>query len=516
MSIPTGNTLKSNSTSILTRFFACCFSLYLSLVLYLTLFDSLNQIILLPILFVVICSLTIFAENRISEQHICLTQSSPALPPLAFFAVAFSVVLCGQLLYWFSYYPGGFNLDAYGQWDQIHGLQHLNNWHPVLTTGFYWLITRLNDSFAFCILVQLILFSASVAYLLLVLQCLHIRDTLLIAVAFCITLNPAVSLNNVCLFKDVPFTIIVVWITVVLIRIVMSGGKWMDRMLHRILLVTLLVMAAMIRHNGIFYILPLLICLLLLYKKQRLRIFAMSFTLLALLTAIQGPLFDALSIEQHSNVTGESVGIPMAAMANVYLSDPENTPEGVESFLLSIASEEEWREHYVLGEWDSCKWEFGGIELFKDNSIKEFIPLFFKAVIAAPEAAYQAVRENTRVVWQVFGNAEWDTWVYVEDNDYGIESMPNPKCKIITENLLTASLTSVGTACCWNIGVPNLMLIMMSWESAARRKYQNLLYVVPIVAYNLLTMLLLCGPSHRYFYFNAVIFTPILLAMLAL
>ena len=71
-----------------------------------------------------------------------------------------------------------------------------------------------------------------------------------------------------------------------------------------------------------------------------------------------------------------------------------------------------WHEKYILGEWDSCKWEFGGTELFKGDSIKEFIFKFISTIIASPNVAYQAIRENTRVVWQVFGNVERDTWVY--------------------------------------------------------------------------------------------------------
>lgn len=515
MSTPTGNTLKINSTNHFLRLVAGGVSVYISIVVYLTFFDSLKQIILLPILFAAICFLTRFLENRVISPRICRGCTSHALSSVAFYMIALLIVLGGQLLYWLSYYPGGFNLDAYGQWDQVHGLQHLNNWHPVFTTAVYWLITRVNDNFAFCIFVQLFFFSVSVAYLLLTLHHLGIRDLWLIAVAFYIALNPAVGLNNICLFKDVPFTIALIWITVVIMRIVASSGKWMDKISHRIFLIILLAMAALIRHNGIFYILPLLLCLLILYKKRRLQLCSISVMLLAMLALIQGPLFDALSVEQHSNITGESVGIPMATMANVYLSDPQNAPDAVESFLLSIATEEEWLAHYVLGEWDSCKWEFGGIELFQDDSLTEFASLFVKAVIADPDAAYQAIRENTRVVWQIFGNVEWDTWVYIEDNDYGIVSAPNPVCVAITDNLLTASLTPVGAACCWNVGVPNLMLIMMSWVSAVRKKYQKFLYIIPVVAYNLLTMLLLCGPSHRYFYFNSVITAPILLAMLA-
>ena len=54
----------------------------------------------------------------------------------------------------------------------------------------------------------------------------------------------------------------------------------------------------------------------------------------------------------------------------------------------------------------------------------------------------------------------------------------------------------------------------MIWFSRVWRRDKNFLYVVPVIFYNLLTMLLLCGPSHRYFYFNNVIFFPVLLLML--
>ena len=78
----------------------------------------------------------------------------------------FVIIMIGQLIYWGAFFPGGFNLDAYGQWDQVHGLMKLNNWHPVFTTLCYWVITRIWDNFAFCIFVQLLIFSVSVTVLL--------------------------------------------------------------------------------------------------------------------------------------------------------------------------------------------------------------------------------------------------------------------------------------------------------------------------------------------------------------
>ena len=84
----------------------------------------------------------------------------------ALFFWSFFIVLIGQLLYWGAYFPGGFNLDAYGQWYQVHGFLQLDNWHPVITTLIYWLITRVVDTLAMCILFQIVIFSISVAFLL--------------------------------------------------------------------------------------------------------------------------------------------------------------------------------------------------------------------------------------------------------------------------------------------------------------------------------------------------------------
>ena len=69
------------------------------------------------------------------------------------------MVLLGNIAYWLAYYPGGFNLDALGQWDQAHGYWELDNWHPIITTIIYWGLTRISDTLAFCIFSQILLFS---------------------------------------------------------------------------------------------------------------------------------------------------------------------------------------------------------------------------------------------------------------------------------------------------------------------------------------------------------------------
>ncbi len=489
-------------------------ALYLSIVVYMSIWDTLKYYFNFLILFAVIFYALFKFANWSDSLSLLPCKNSKTVSSIKFYVITFLIIFLGQMLYWFAFYPGGFNLDALGQWDQIHGYMQLNNWHPVFTTGCYWLLTRIYDNFAFCIFAQLLIFSVSVAYLLLSLYRLNISKSLLIAVAIYISLNPAIGMNNVCLFKDVPFTIALVWIITMVIKVIESKGTWLKSVYHLGCFIFNLVAITLIRHNGIFYIIPLLLCIAVLYRHDIKRILSIILTYVIVFMMIQCPLFTALSVEQHSNLTGEVVGIPMAIMANAFIVDYENTPDDVKEFLISIADNAEWNEKYELGEWDSCKWDFGGIDLFQGESIEKFIRLTLSTLISAPEAAYQSIRENTRVVWQILGFAEWDTWVYIEDNEYGISEGPNRLCSKIVDRILDFSMSLSGTFLCWNIGVPNALLMFLILLIVVRREYEKLTYCLPVVFYNLLTMLLLCGPSHRYFYFNSVLILPIALLLL--
>lgn len=126
-------------------------SIYLGADTYLMLSDTLSAFALLPVLvvgfFFLLDRFRIWV-GRFASRGAGIKSVFPWHLMLGLFVIIF----LGQMVYWAANYPGGFNLDAYGQWDQVHGLQKLNNWHPVFTTMLCWLITRLCDSFAFCIL----------------------------------------------------------------------------------------------------------------------------------------------------------------------------------------------------------------------------------------------------------------------------------------------------------------------------------------------------------------------------
>ncbi len=484
-------------------------SLYLTVVMYFTFFESLKYVTVALLLFLIFFLMSGFLLKIFGEYDVQY-KTKPCKGNYRVGVLLFVLIFAGQLLYWLSYYPGGFNLDAYGQWDQVHGYISLNNWHPVFTTAIYWVLTRVADSLAFCVFVQIFFFSVSVAFLLHELFKAGINVKISVVVAIFIGLSPSIGMNNVCLYKDVIFTIECIWIFFCLVRTYRTDGQWIKSWSHSIFLVLMMVSAVLTRHNGIFLVLPLMVCLLIVYRKYFLR----WVTVIALtgicVAVIENPVYDAFRVEAHSNLVGEIVGIPMALLTNAYVNDAENIPSDVELFLEEIADRESWESCYNVGEWDSCKWEFGGTELLQDADLKKILFYVMETAFACPETTYQSIRENTRVVWQVVGSSCWNTWVYIENNDYGINENSVAFCREISDVLLAESNTLIGTMIVWNIGFWIVCMLITILYIVSKREWTKLVFIVPILAYVFLTMLLLCGPSHRYFYFVHVLGIPAL------
>ena len=65
-----------------------------------------------------------------------------------------------------------------------------------------------------------------------------------------------------------------------------------------------------------------------------------------------------------------------------------------------------------------------------------------------------------------------------------------------------------------NVGVQQLLLLLVSLWALYRGGADRLLFAVPTLCYNLATMLLLCGQDARFFQFTMAISLPAALALL--
>ena len=385
-----------------------------------------------------------------------------------------------------------------------------NDWHPLISTLLIQLSTKICDSFAFCILVQIIAFSFSVALLLSTLYQYGVCRKIILAITAFTALNPAIALNTISLTKDVQFTILAVLLVDILLRIYFTEGKWLSGVWRYLYLALLSSMICLVRHNGILYVAPTLFLLMFLYRSTMRQVLYISILVALCITAVKVPISALLNVAPHDNPVGEAVGIPMAIMANALVSEPESIPEEVHDFLNDIADDADWNEYYCLGEWDSCKWIFSRATLIKEISPSTLFKYTLQTIESCPESAYDSFRANTQIVWQpVMSKRYWIPEVYIEENEYNIRQKPIGLFSNVAAILTQLSCFFPLNIFCWNTGF-QIILIMLALLFARGRRYNTAAFLyLPLLVYDLGTMLLLAGPNQRYFYCNAVLFLPL-------
>ena len=438
---------------------------------------------------------------NISEKKSCYT----------FSLVSFIVILLGQMLFWFANYPGGFNLDAYGQWMQAHNDLPLNDWHPFVSTLLIKFVIQIWDNFAFYIFTQLVMFSLSAVLIIHEFSKHGLKKYCLCTLVLYYSLSPAIALNNICLTKDVQFVVLYNFLFWLLSKVYFSNGKVLSKWYNILFISLMCSMLMLVRHNGILLILPLFVAMFVLYDRYRKNIVKLVLSVLCLIFLIKVPAYNLLGVEPHENVVGESVGIPMSIMANALVNDTEHIPEDVHIFLNEFASDKEWKENYIVGEWDSCKWEFGGAELLEDVSIFDILRYTLKTAVSCPDTTYESIRTNTHISWSLARSKDyWVPNVHIVDNDYGIKENNLQVANKTSGFLFDVSMIYPISLIFWNVGF-QLILILIAYIIFKKNiDRQNLMFFVPLLVFNVGTTLLLAGPNYRYFYHTAVLFIPIL------
>lgn len=426
--------------------------------------------------------------------------------------ICFLIILIGECIYWKAYYPGGFNLDALGQWMQAVNDLPLNNWHPVISTLWYKILISINNSFSLVIFFQLVLFAIAFSYVMSKFIKYNFDEKIVYIISIIVAFSPTIMLFNICMIKDVLFAILVTFLFGISIEIYMSKGLWLKNKAHFIIFIIILTITSMVRHNAILYTLPLLIGIhFYVAKNLRYLLKIIIVLMISIIIIINLYVFKLFNIENHTNVVGEISGIPMSIMVNALITDSANLPKDVHEFLNQIATDEQFKKLYVCGEWDSCKWDLGGTELLSNVSIKTIICLTIKTIFSCPHASFEAMKEATRMMWQIGGEIYWYPEIYIEDNSYNIVRQYNNNYNNAFDKIVKLSTLPVINFI-WSLGLKIIILLLTAYF--VNDKNKNMIFLLPIIINTFFTTLLLCGPNYRYFYYIDILFFPLTFILL--
>ena len=354
-----------------------------------------------------------------------------------FYFLSLALLLLAWLPYVLAYFPGGVYVDTFSSiisaYDMDgHGMALLNNHHPILYT-LLWrgaiLFGRLfgqglafaSGTFLAC---QYLAMGAVLAYLILWVRKRGLGTGLTLALQAFLMFFPLFPLYVVSLWKDTPFSLVLLLFSLCLGDLAFDGaGRLLREPGYLARFGILGFLAAFTRNNG-KYIVFLAMAVLLLMQARKLLAYwkaALSFLLLAaLVTVIQGPVYEKMNYNIDTMV--ESLGIPLQQMAYLVYYDYELTEEE-EAYISAIVSEQSIKEQYRPCVFDSIKWyapDFKGTVIEEDPGA--FLRCWLSLMARHPLGGIRAYLLATAGFWapSVAGSAGYaQTWMW--ENQYGLE-----------------------------------------------------------------------------------------------
>jgi Family of unknown function (DUF6020) len=244
-------------------------------------------------------------------------------------------------VWWLGWHPGFGSSDTIDQFGQIQSEVYFNH-HPAIHTLYLDVLSLGGSRPGLVTLFQLLVLGALLAYAARWLIEAGVPTWLAIGVAWLLGLSPAVAPTTLALWKDVPFALLMLWAWIELLALAVDRDR-AERLWPAARLGGALAGIWLLRGNGPITVLPILLVLIWVYRKQ------IRFVGITLGTAVMaviltlGPLYTILDV-QGSSIEPAQVFLPDVAAS--YNAEPETFTEADLDLLEEVAPPLIWTERY--------------------------------------------------------------------------------------------------------------------------------------------------------------------------
>jgi hypothetical protein len=258
---------------------------------------------------------------------------------------AFVVALLSVLplfVWWLGWFPGFLSSDSFDQLGQARSFEFFNA-HPALHTFVIWMVTRVWDNPGAVTLLQLLAMSGLLALAARRLTRLGVPWGLAAGTAIFVSLLPAVGSTTIALWKDVPYTLAMLWAFTELLGLAGDRHAFWDRPWTLLRLGGALGLMWLFRHNGFLTVVPLLVVLLLWSKAGRRRLLITITMVGAIVLGANFVLFPLLDVNRSAIEPGTVFISDVAASLH---HEPGNFSDGELAYLESMAPRLVWNGLY--------------------------------------------------------------------------------------------------------------------------------------------------------------------------
>lgn len=276
--------------------------------------------------------------------------------------------------------------------DIAHNIRGMKNWHPPVYCMFLKAIISVWDSTYAVVLVQFFFFAYVVLEGMLMLEKRGASQKFILLITFLIGINPANYIHLCTIWKDVPYSISVMWLTIIIARICLdstASRKWYIYFEFIIASVFVFFM----RQNGmVVYILTMLFCIYVLRKNKRIILSAVISFIFILI--IRFPLYSYIGVQESGG--GIYIGLSQDILGVYYAGGnlSEESMEMVNVLTENNTGQFEYNPYFAISSYDL------------DISITAFIRNYLDTFIHNPVIMLREIICRQDCIWDIFGGEE--------------------------------------------------------------------------------------------------------------
>jgi hypothetical protein len=374
------------------------------------------------------------------------------------------------------------------------------DWHPVIYTILLGSIIKITSTASSLLIIQIIALSLIIGFGFSYLEKKGCNKKILWLLTFIIAFMPTNFLSIITLTDDIPYSIALLLLTILILEIIFSNGNWLNKTSHWLLLSAVSLTAILFRYNGIPAIGFSLICLLIFIPLQR-RIIAKVIGLVIILYfIIDGPIFNLIGVTRMAEGQFDNILLHHIS-AQINAGTPLNNDQ--KKYLNSLYPLDGW-EYSCCS--NSVMWFKPGFnqELFHKNSgLNRTIAL--DLLLKNPLVEIKHILCASDMIWNVVGKCEIKNPFIDKNHDtifwtrsYFPEYTENSKIPILvkplSETILGIENNSILSLFFWRPAIYLYIAILSTMIFYLRRRKKTIFLVLcPLL-----------GQSIFLFFFNRI------------
>jgi hypothetical protein len=422
------------------------------------------------------------------------------------------------LLYLIAFNPANMSQDSISQWRQAINLDSMNDWHPASHTLIIkWLLLHVYASPYVVAIAQIIFASAIVSSFLVLFNQYGISQKWLVFFALVFAGFPNNGVNIVTLWKDIPYTICLLWLTLYFTRLVFFGRNFISNYFHILCFIGAMCGVFLLRHNGMIpYIMSFLFFFFYAIKQRHIKLIISLLVTVGIIMIVKGPLYSAYEVTP--NPKGISYVAPIHGIARVILHDGVVSND-TKYYMERIMPYNAWKDLYTTYSANSYMFSnpYDLINKSSSDSTVDIMRMYLDTFAKNPGTILFDRLLGVDLTWDIYQPEKGYNYRYsneVIENDLHIVRRENIFTNIFSFLLKGTTYVNIIDSFMWRGGIYTVLLMLLGYYLGVLKKSKSILILIPFVG-NLLSLILsMSSQDYRYVYFEFFIIWFIILAVI--